>query len=700
MTPTWWMGVLGRSALEGGLLMLGVWAVCRLRPGLPAWARAGLWWLSTARLLIGLLPLAAVPIRSPLPVTTVWWPAAMAANGPVTPGAPIDRAPTVEASAGVLGEPVTAAPVVAAPALPVEPARPPFDWSWLPLGLCLIWALGVVVRLTGLGLQFRRVHRARAAALPVADEVAGGLGVPVTERLAISALAPVPMVTGLIRPVVLLPEQMMSRPRSEVRLAVAHEIAHVRRGDLWFAWVPALAETLFWFHPLVPMAVREYVQACEESCDEEALHATGASPYDYGRLLLALGVHRRFSGATAMPCGSPSPRQLTRRLSMLEFFDPLKPRMRRAAVGLLCAFALVGLAPLRVVPISAAPRPDPTPGAAEHSTTLTVAVTTDDQAVNQPAPEESGTTTTESEDWKAPEPDPAEDSETPEAVSSDEDDAENAEDADDADDEDDADWEDEDTPPTPPQPAKAPRAVRTPRAPHTPRPRVAPVATRAPRAPRSSISFGYETGDERAERFAYVMVRAHESSMSGSGNTADWKEVRRLKQELGVDFLWVRIDGDRRVIVDPEVLAQVDEALAPMSEVGERQSRLGEAQSKIGERQSEIGEEQAKIGEKQARIGEQQARLAERMVQRSKTRDADEEFERLNEELAEQMEELGRMQERLGSRMEPLAQQQSELGAQMEVLAREMERVSRRSQRQVRSVIERAIRDGKARSVR
>ena len=52
-----WLETLGRASLEGGLLILVVWWVTRAWSGLPAWARGSLWWMASARLLIGLLPL-------------------------------------------------------------------------------------------------------------------------------------------------------------------------------------------------------------------------------------------------------------------------------------------------------------------------------------------------------------------------------------------------------------------------------------------------------------------------------------------------------------------------------------------------------------------------------------------------------------------------------------------------------------------
>jgi hypothetical protein len=37
---------------------------------------------------------------------------------------------------------------------------------------------------------------------------------------------------------------------NESSMALAHELAHLRRGDLWLGWLPAIAQRLFFFHPL------------------------------------------------------------------------------------------------------------------------------------------------------------------------------------------------------------------------------------------------------------------------------------------------------------------------------------------------------------------------------------------------------------------------------------------------------------------
>ncbi len=60
-----------------------------------------------------------------------------------------------------------------------------------------------------------------------------------------------------------------------------------------------LARTVFFFHPLVRRACREYALAREEACDAAALQATGAAPHEYGRLLLLFGVARAPAAAAA-----------------------------------------------------------------------------------------------------------------------------------------------------------------------------------------------------------------------------------------------------------------------------------------------------------------------------------------------------------------------------------------------------------------
>ncbi len=128
-------------------------------------------------------------------------------------------------------------------------------------------------------------------------------------------------------------------------MAMAHELAHLRRGDLWLGWIPAIAQRLFFFHPLVAWAVREYALSREAACDAQVLQQTGTMPQAYGHLLLRLGIaHPMHSGLAG---ASPSFHNLKRRLTMLQQSDNLS-RQRMRGWPLIVLIVLAGVLPYRV----------------------------------------------------------------------------------------------------------------------------------------------------------------------------------------------------------------------------------------------------------------------------------------------------------------------------------------------------------------
>src|SRR5258708_40275555 len=97
------------------------------------------------------------------------------------------------------------------------------------------------------------------------------------------------MVVNPLRPTILLPLGLASSlTTEEVRMALTHELAHIRRGDLWLALVPAVSQALFFFFPLAWFACREWATARESACDAEAVILTGAPDAAYCRLLLKI----------------------------------------------------------------------------------------------------------------------------------------------------------------------------------------------------------------------------------------------------------------------------------------------------------------------------------------------------------------------------------------------------------------------------
>jgi len=330
---------LGWTSVQSAVLVALVWGVCRLLPQLPAATRCRLWWLVAAQAVLGLV------WSSPLELAVL--------PAPATMTAPAMALPAFDAAA-------QAAPVAYAPAA-VDTAT--MAWSW-PSLLLALWIAGVLLMVAH-SLRGYRASRAlvRSAtectdaglqqALQLAAEAHGLRRAP---RLKLSAQIRSPQLIGPWRPVLLLPaRELPAMSADDLDMALTHELIHLQRRDLWWGLLPALSQHLFFFHPLVHVAAREYALAREEACDGAVVAGHDHCRHDYGRLLVQLGVAPR--PAVGVASASPNLRSLKRRLLTLQQTRSM-PRVVSLAITAL--FVVVGVAPLRLV---AAPPPPPAPQA-------------------------------------------------------------------------------------------------------------------------------------------------------------------------------------------------------------------------------------------------------------------------------------------------------------------------------------------------
>ncbi|HDX0915735.1 TPA: transmembrane BlaR protein, partial [Stenotrophomonas maltophilia] len=141
-------------------------------------------------------------------------------------------------------------------------------------------------------------------------------GVRRAPRLWMSTQVDAPQLVGPFRPVLLLPAGDNVLQGDALDLALTHELQHLQRRDLQWGLLPALAQHLFFFHPLLRLSVREYAQAREEAVDAAVVGQHGASRQAYGRLLLQLGVAPQPHLGVAS--AAPSTTSLKRRLLSLQ----------------------------------------------------------------------------------------------------------------------------------------------------------------------------------------------------------------------------------------------------------------------------------------------------------------------------------------------------------------------------------------------
>jgi beta-lactamase regulating signal transducer with metallopeptidase domain len=181
-------------------------------------------------------------------------------------------------------------------------------------------------------LQRRRLARILASA-----RLAGSMGgpYPVLRHHELG-----PMVVGIAAPRIVLPDALVEGSTPDALACVLrHEIAHIRRGDLWFSAAMQALLVVCW--PVVPLwiAAARVRHLMELACDESAL--AGADPSErrrYGHVLLDVANHGMLglAGAGSLHFGSI----LRARVEAIALQRPWP----RAVQGALVASAVLGFA--------------------------------------------------------------------------------------------------------------------------------------------------------------------------------------------------------------------------------------------------------------------------------------------------------------------------------------------------------------------
>lgn len=188
--------------------------------------------------------------------------------------------------------------------------------------LTVLWLCGTVyfVLLTSTRyLRFTHTIRSSVQPFPCPTLDALTAGCKRTNRLtaAVSPLVDAPLLMGLWRPVLLLPQRELSPVA--LQHAIAHELTHFRRRDILLKWLATAVNALHWFNPLAYVAVNQLSEACELACDATVTRQmTEDEKKDYMGTILSFVAPNTLKTpplTTGMACGMG---QLKRRFTMIQ----------------------------------------------------------------------------------------------------------------------------------------------------------------------------------------------------------------------------------------------------------------------------------------------------------------------------------------------------------------------------------------------
>ncbi|WP_295917474.1 M56 family metallopeptidase [uncultured Xanthomonas sp.] len=650
------------TSVQTLVLVALIWALCRWLPTLPAATRCRLWWLVAAQSVLGLLWAGAVqlPVLPAAPAPVVVAPAA-AATVPATPaGAAMPRvSAAMPAQINVNATAATAA--IAAPPATTSLAA----WPWAQ-ALVALWLAGVLVCAAHSVLAYRRSRQRAREAAPCTDTALLGAlrlaaeahGLRQPPQLRLCARTDSPQLIGPWQPVLLLPARRMDSLRADdLDMALTHELVHLQRRDLWWGLLPAVAQHLFFFHPLVHLANREYALAREAACDAAVVAGHRHCRHDYARLLVQLGVAPRPSAGLAS--ASPTFLSLKRRLQMLQTTSAF-PRLGAALI--LTAVAVLGVAPLRLVaqPGHALPAAGkPAPASQAQAAAPPSEYTADDAAREAALAAAEAQAAMAAADAAKQAADASAAAQEPEMEAANAAAAEAAEAAD-AVDMGDA--------------GAAARAANVPAVPPPPAPpaRPAMVVPAVPAVPAPPPAIGSRISTRSVQKTrngqleqSYVRVKGNHSTMSGSSD-----ELASMKRETQGDGLWFRRGGKRYVVHDPALLARFDALFEPIGKLGAQQGELGKRQGALGREQGELGREQGKLAQEAA--ARALARIDMDAVAAKAQANAQAALAQRQDALSAKMRTLGEQQAALGRQQGELGARQGELSAQLD---REVDRL-------------------------
>ncbi|MFS1511003.1 M56 family metallopeptidase [Chengkuizengella sp. SCS-71B] len=155
-----------------------------------------------------------------------------------------------------------------------------------------------------------------------------------------------PSITGLIRPKLLLPKEIIHQlSDEEKRYVFLHELTHLKRKDIFITWITLFVQAINWFNPLVWYAFYRMREDGEVACDAYVLsHLKKSEHLEYGKTIIT--VLTKLSKPNLIPVSmgmAKNKKMIKRRILRIKTYKKTSFKKSVTAAVLAVGIGLVGL---------------------------------------------------------------------------------------------------------------------------------------------------------------------------------------------------------------------------------------------------------------------------------------------------------------------------------------------------------------------
>lgn len=224
------------------------------------------------------------------------------------------------------------------------------------------------------------------------------------------------------------------------------------------------------------------------------------------------------------------------------------------------------------------------------------------------------------------------------------------------------------------------------------------------KAPQQPVHIREFTDDDDN---SYAIVTGDSANVIGSWHSGNGFD--KVKGKMHGNYIWFERDSKSYVIDDPALVDRAREYFRPMEDLGRRQGELGEAQGRLGAEQGKLGAMQAKASAPAPDLSKEIAGVQEALQKLQQGRQVEmsqEQLAGIQAKLADLEGRLGDMQGQIGAKQAEfgdqqakLGEQQAKLGEQQAAIGEQQAAASKVASQKMKSLIDSAMQQGKARPV-